>query len=99
MTEYFSINTYKKATPEALQKLASLISEINDKIAVAEEYAKTNGLEFECDFGYGGRATYGLYGTYAADDMGIQYSPEDVIVNEDDEESVYYWYTSTMSCM
>jgi hypothetical protein len=56
-------------------------------------------LTFSADFGYGGGASYGLHSVRSAKENSIDYNPKEITKDEWDEDAVYYWYTSTMSCM
>jgi hypothetical protein len=97
--ERFTIDATGKATPEIIQGLADLMHEVNSKIAEAEHYAKTHGLEFSCDFGHGGGASYGLHSVRGAEYQGIDYEDSDIQVDEWGQRAIYYWQTSTQLCM
>jgi hypothetical protein len=99
--EHFEIQRYgtENANKEHLQRLASLISELNVKLAVAEAYAKEHNLAFSCDFGYGGRADFALHSLNGADWQGIEYDKSDIVLDEYGEEATHYWFTSTQGCM
>jgi hypothetical protein len=87
-----------KVSPEIIQGLADILKQINNKITEAEQYAKSNGLEFSCDFGYGGGASYGLNPKSNADYLDIKYKKSDIQKDEDGYDVLYYWITSTQQC-
>lgn len=79
------------------KQLLDLLGEINSKIKEAEAYAVKHNLHISCSMGYGFSGNFTTTEKSFIEDYGLPNLGE--TVNEYDEEMVWTWYSSTMSCM